>query len=147
MASSIRFCRWRVLPACNVGLVALFVAIPLLLNRWSHSGGKMSNAIRPDDTQLKVYTMLVDQIQKYNTILWQFPAAVLAANFLALDKFSPRPHILFCVAALDCILAYVFQRLVAQQKAIIKASRNMESVLKLTSYAEFVPNFGSSRFH
>jgi hypothetical protein len=96
---------------------------------------------KPDDTQLKLYALLVDQLQKYTTILWQFPTALLAANAFALDKFEAQPWMMFALGAIDGVLAYAFHRLVIQQRAIISATKVAEAILSETTCQAFIPKF------
>lgn len=101
----------------------------------------MPNGNSPVDNQLKLYGLLVEQLHKYVTVFWQFPLALLAANFFALDKFLSHPKILFVVSLVDCVLVFAFHRLVLNQRCIIKAIRGAEKDLR-ASYPKFVPEFG-----
>jgi len=99
-----------------------------------------------DDIQIKLYGMLVDQLHKYVTVFWQFPLALLVANFLALDKFLTHPKILLAVSVLDGILVYAFQRFVINQRAIIAAIKRAEKIIASTTYEPFVPKFVPVKF-
>lgn len=98
-----------------------------------------------DDTQLKLYAMLVDQLGKYTTILWQFPTALLAANAFALDKFLAQPLMMLALAIIDSVLTYALHRLVIQQGAIITATKTSEAVLRESTYEAFIPKFSTTR--
>ena len=102
----------------------------------------------PDiETRLKFYQLLVDQLQKYNTILWQFPATILAANVFALDKFLQHPGVLLGIAFLDMVFCYALQRLVIQQEAIIRATQAAEkALLENPDYQVFIPKFMRRKF-
>jgi hypothetical protein len=101
----------------------------------------MPNGNKPDDIQLKLYTMLVEQLHKYVTIFWQFPLALLVANFLASDKFLCHPRIMVGVSLVDCVFVYAFHRLVINSRSIITAIRNAESILRTSGYDAFIPEF------
>lgn len=105
----------------------------------------MSDDKKIDDTQLKLYAMLVDQLQKYTTILWQFPTALLAANAFVLDKFLVQPFMLLAVAITDGVLTYALHRLVIQQRAIIDATKASEAILKESTYEAFIPKFSTTK--
>jgi len=105
----------------------------------------MPDNIKIDDTQLKLYQLLVDQHQKHATILWQFPTALFAANAFALDKFQAHPWMLLAVAAVDGVLTYAYQRLVIQQRAISKASKAAEALFSESGYDLFIPKFSKAR--
>ena len=100
---------------------------------------------KTDDTQLKLYQLLVDQHQKLGTILWQFPTALLAANAFALDKFHAQPWMLLAVAAIDGVLSYAYHRVVIQQRAISKATKAAEALFSKSGYDLFIPKFSSAR--
>jgi hypothetical protein len=106
----------------------------------------MPNETKPDDIQLKLYAMLVEQLHKYVTIFWQFPLALLTVNFFALEKFLSHPKILVVVSAVDCVLVYAFHRLLINQRAMLAAAKRAEETLRATSYEAFIPKFGPSKF-
>ncbi|MFA6922210.1 MAG: hypothetical protein WC216_10225 [Gallionella sp.] len=105
----------------------------------------MSDEKKIDDTQLKLYAMLVDQLQKYTTIFWQFPTALLAANAFVLDKFLAQPFMMLALAIIDGVLAYALHRLVIQQRTIISATKASEAILRESTYEAFIPKFSNTR--
>lgn len=96
-----------------------------------------------DSNLIELYSLLIDQLQKYNSILWQFPIAIMAANTFALDKLLEQPLILLCVAVIDAVLIYALRNLVRQQQAIISATKSVEENLKKTIHRKAIPNFES----
>jgi hypothetical protein len=100
---------------------------------------------KPDDTQLKLYDMLLDQLQKHTTIFWQFPVALFAADFLAVDKFLRHPKLLFGIFLINLALVYAFHCMVFYQSAIIDATRLAESRLRETN-KDFIPQYGGKRY-
>lgn len=52
------------------------------------------------EMEQKLYALLVDQLTKYNTIIWQFPTALLAANAFAIDKAHDKPLALLVLLVL-----------------------------------------------
>ena len=92
------------------------------------------------DDDLRLYLALVDQIQKYNTILWQVPTALMAANLLALDRFANNGGVLLVLAIFDAVLIFAFYRLVQQQSILIRTSRQAEKALS-GAHAQYVPAF------
>jgi hypothetical protein len=97
--------------------------------------------MEPNDVQLKLYTLLVEQLHKYVTVFWQFPLALLVTNFLAADKFLQHPPVMFLLALIDCVFVYAFHRLVKNSDDIILALKKAEQNLKRTAYVEFIPEF------
>lgn len=96
--------------------------------------------LEENDNKIKLYNLLVDQIQKYNTIIWQVPTALVAANFFALDKFLGNPTLLLVLSIFNAVLIYAYHRMIIQQRAIINASQNAEDELKKV-YQTFIPEF------
>lgn len=101
---------------------------------------------KPDEMQLKLYDMAVEQLHKYVTVFWQFPLALLAANFLASDKFVRHPKIMFGVSLVDCVFVYAFHRLVKNADVIILACQRAEDFFKTTDYEAFIPKFEPPKF-
>ena len=96
------------------------------------------------DNHIKLYTALVDQLQKYNTIIWQGPTALIVANFFALDKFSSNPLLLFVLFIFNAILIYSFHRMIINQRAIIDATKMAEDELRKT-FDIFIPKFSEPK--
>ena len=105
----------------------------------------MPDTTKIDDTQVKLYALLVDQHQKHATIIWQFPTALLAANAFALDKFQAHPWMLLVVAAIDGVLTYAHHRVVIQLRAISRATKLSEALLSQNGYEVFIPKFSSAK--
>lgn len=92
---------------------------------------------------VKLYTALVDQLQRYNTVIWQAPTALLAANVLALDKFRAVPAAVVALSFLNAAIIFAFFKMVVQQQRIIEATRRAEDILK-THFNAFIPVFRPS---
>lgn len=95
------------------------------------------------EIQVKLYLGLVDQLQKYSAIFWQFPTALLAANLFAIDKFISNPWVLLATAVVNGVLIFAYHKLVRTQRAIIDATQKAEDVLR-TTYGDFIPVFQQS---
>ena len=104
----------------------------------------MTNDAKPDDNQIKLYALLVDQIQKYNSIIWQVPTALIAANFFAIDRFSSNPWPLLALFVFNSVLIYAFHRMVTQQRAVISAAKYSEVELRKV-YDAFIPSFSDAK--
>lgn len=96
------------------------------------------------DEQLRLYSLLIDQIQKYNSIVWQIPTALLVADVLALQQLEARPVALVGVAVVSSALTFAYYRMAVAQGTIIDAARNAEAVLR-KEHAGFVPTFIPTR--
>lgn len=105
--------------------------------------GNGNDLKEPSETAIKLYSLLVDQIQKHTTVLWQFPVALLAADAFALDKLAEKPLAMFLVGLSNFALAYSFLRLVMQQRCIIDATKLVEKDWQSGFYKTYIPNFSS----
>ena len=90
----------------------------------------MSREKVPIDEQIRLYSLLVDQLQRYNSLIWQIPTGLLVANVLAIDKFQFNSCFLFCLSVFNYVLIYIFHRMLVQQEAIKKATQLAEKKLK-----------------
>src|SRR5262245_61781192 len=105
----------------------------------------MTSKKKLKDEHLKLYAILVEQLHKYAAIHWQFPIALLAANFFVLEKFNSEPLTMLVVSVLDGFLVFSFHRLVAHQRKIIAATKKTEDFIKQTSFRDFVPEFSKNK--
>jgi hypothetical protein len=97
------------------------------------------------DIRLRMYGLLVDQLQKYNSIIWQAPTALVVANILALEKLVGHPILLLCVWIFNWAFIIAFYRTVTRQKTIITTTRRAESALRQEQgFSDFIPDFGTS---
>jgi hypothetical protein len=98
-----------------------------------------------DDTQLKLYQLLVDQHQKLGVIVWQLPTALLVANAFVMDKFQAQPWILLALALIDGVLTYAYHRTAIQQRAIGAATKAAEEFFIKSGYDMFIPKFTTAK--
>jgi hypothetical protein len=96
---------------------------------------------------MKLYGFLIDQLTKYNTIIWQVPTALFAANILVFDKMIDKPYfpyLLLSIVIFNSSLIFAFHKMIVQQRAIIDAVRKAEKSI-VVEYADFIPNFKISK--
>lgn len=94
--------------------------------------------------KIELYKLLLDQIQKYNTILWQFPTILSIANIIALfsirDLNTIDANAITVFAIADLGLAYAFTKMVITQSKIIDTAKEAEEELRnIRGYENFVP--------
>jgi hypothetical protein len=100
------------------------------------------------NTEIRLYSLLIDQLQKYNSILWQAPAALFTANLLALGgKLLDQPSTAIAVAIFNGAFILALYRIVRAQETLIKTMRASEKALRNTDFQTYVPNFEESRFY
>ena len=90
--------------------------------------------------EIKLYSLLVDDILKYQATIWQIPTALVIGNFLALEKFISNPYPLIALALFNLGLIFVFYRMVKSQRRIIEATANAENKLR-PLFGDFLPTF------
>ena len=96
------------------------------------------------ENKIKLYIGLVDQVQKYSAIFWQFPTALLATNLFAFEKFVSHPGVLLGTTVLNGVLIFAYYKLVRTHRAIIEATQRAEAVLR-APYGDFIPTFPDSK--
>lgn len=103
----------------------------------------MNNKDKELENKIKLYNLLVDQIQKYNTILWQFPALLSAANFVILPQLLKYPVLLVALPILNFPLIYAFRRMIGRQQTIILCTKEVEKDLRRSykKYINYIPDF------
>ncbi len=106
----------------------------------------MSPNIENIDKQIELYSLLVDQIQKYNSIIWQAPTALVIANLLVIENFISSPILLLVISIFNFGLIYAFNRMIIQQRAIINSTKTVEKLLR-NKYPEFIPRFSKTKLH
>lgn len=96
------------------------------------------------DNQIKLYGFLVDQLTKYNTIIWQIPTALFVANILVLDKMISTPYFILPIIIFNGSIIFAFYKMIIQQRTIIDSVKKAESELKV-EYPNFIPDFKVSK--
>ena len=90
---------------------------------------------------MELYSVLVGQVQNYNSIIWQVPMALVAANFVALDySTSQNPWALFALVVFNFAIIYAFYKMTVRQRAIIMATKAVEARLG-SDYGDCIPKF------
>jgi hypothetical protein len=110
------------------------------MNRSLEAVGKMPPNDPHLDVKLKLYGLLIDQFQKYNTILWQAPAALVAANTFALDRLRDKPSILLALAIFNGAFIYALWRVVGASRRIIDTMKTAQEDL-LRDFPSYIPKF------
>jgi hypothetical protein len=72
-----------------------------------------------DDKML--YGWYSDENHKYNTLIWQFPAAIVGLNILAFDKFGFGSSPLIYMALINFVLLYCVAKHVYHQRCFTSA--------------------------
>lgn len=114
------------------------------LTHQEEEGLNMTTDARPDDAQIRLYGLLLDQLTKYNTVIWQFPTALAAVNILVLDRLPEEPYALIAIAIFNAVLIFALHKLNVQHRAIIATTRQAEAELTKV-FPSFIPQFPTSR--
>ncbi len=101
---------------------------------------ELDTSVHLRDREIKLYELIVDQLHRYGSIIWQLPTALVAANLLAFQHASHLPLVLIGIALFNGAMIYVLHRMTTQQRALIEAARNAEAALGV-HYPGFVPSF------
>ena len=92
------------------------------------------------DNEIKLYGLLIDQILKYQSTLWQIPIALLVANIIVIGNFVCNPFPLMALLLFNFGIILIMHRMIKHQRQIINATENAEEKLQ-PIYGEFLPSF------
>ena len=97
------------------------------------------------DELMAVYGQYVESVRHYNTIIWQFPAAFITYNVLALYYFKPYPSMLLTLSVVNFAMLHSLFKHIHNQGILFGATRAFESYLESRIPSELVPKFGTSK--
>jgi hypothetical protein len=89
-----------------------------------------------NETELKLYSILVKQFQGYQSLIWQIPTALLVANFFVLEKFYNKSIPLIALL-FNFGLIFVFQRMIINQHLIMMSLRSAEKKIR-DNFPDFI---------
>ena len=78
---------------------------------------------------LTLYNIYQTAISYYTNIIWAFPAAFFALNFVAWGQLKETPRLGLVMAILNFLFLQAFCKLVRNQRAVVKALTSTERVL------------------
>ncbi len=90
---------------------------------------------------LELYRIYSDDKQRYDTIIWQFPTALVTVNILAINFFLDKPYLLLFISLANFVLLHSLFKHVYHQKAIIKALKTIGDKLRECNFGDIIPNF------
>jgi len=93
-----------------------------------------------NENEIKLYNILVDQLLRYQSTLWQIPIALLVANFIVISNFIGNPHPLIALLLFNFGMILIMHRMIKHQRKIIEATNKAEEKLK-ENYQNFLPKF------
>jgi hypothetical protein len=96
-----------------------------------------------EENEIKLYTLLVDELFKHHTNIWQIPTALITVNFLVLNIFQLQWYPLTALLVFNAGMIFVFCQLVNSQKQIINTIKLAEDALD-PSFRAFLPKVKSS---
>ena len=101
----------------------------------------MSENMNNVDNILKLYGIYSNDLQKYSTIIWQFPTALVTVNILAINFFIDKPQLLLFIPLVNFVLLHSLFKQVHIQRALINALRKIEGKLREHYDQDMIPNF------
>lgn len=83
---------------------------------------------------LKLYELLLRDLQKFDGVLWQFPLALVSGNFLVVIQYFREPSlknpiILLGLAVIDLLFMFNLLKHLDTRKAIVEATMKTEKYL------------------
>ncbi|MBN8568986.1 MAG: hypothetical protein J0M18_05105 [Ignavibacteria bacterium] len=96
------------------------------------------------EVEVKLYSLLINQLHNYEKNIWQIPIALIVGNFVALEKFPLNVIILISIAIFNGGVIFVLGRMMKSQRVIIEAVKKCESRLN-EHYQDFLPDFSVNK--
>ena len=93
------------------------------------------------DGILQIYKIYSDDNQKYMSIIWQFPAAIISINIISINYFLNKPQILFFISLANFVLLHSLFKQAHHQKVIINALKKIEVSLREHYDKNMIPDF------
>jgi len=104
--------------------------------------------LKKDETPVDnrtLYDWYASENHKYNTLIWQFPAAILALNILAWEKIGGHPATLLSMFLINLVLVLCVSKHVWHQKQFTRALKKINEEFK--KYPDlYVVEFKHGRF-
>ena len=97
------------------------------------------------ENEIKLYGLLVDQLFRHQSIIWQMPTALISVNLIAIYNFHHSPGPLAALWLFNAAMIFVFCQMVRAQMKIVQTIVRAESVLGL-SYPDFLPKISMPRY-
>ncbi len=98
------------------------------------------------ENKIQLYSLLINQIQKYNTIFWQFPTILSVANLVSIVQLKDYPPLLLGLSLLNLPLIFAFYKMRVRQKTIINRAKAAEKdLLSYREYSEYIPEFSEAK--
>lgn len=91
------------------------------------------------ENEIKLYSLLVDELFRHQTNIWQIPTALISVNLVAIYNFQSQWVPLAVLCIFNAGLIFVFCQMVKAQMKIIDTIKKAEEKLKPTFLA-FLPN-------
>lgn len=101
----------------------------------------------PNNTEkiLELYGIYSDDNRRYDTIIWQFPTALITVNILAINFFLNEPLVLLFIPFANFVLLHSLFKHIYHQRALVKALKQMEKQLREYFCENMVPDFEPKR--
>lgn len=77
-----------------------------------------------------LYTWYSDENHKYNTLIWQFPAAIVALNILAFEKIGSSAWLLLAMWLINTVLLSCVAKHAYHQKCFTSALQSINDVIR-----------------
>lgn len=100
------------------------------------------NNTNQTDNEVKLYSLLVDELFKHHTNIWKIPTVLITVNFLVIYQFQSQWYPLIALFVFNAGMIFVFFQLVKSQKQIIDTIKSSEDALDPTFHA-FLPRVKS----
>ena len=96
---------------------------------------------------LDLYKTYSDDLKKFDTICWQFPLALVSANFIAFNWFSGDLFYLLALSILNFLFLLPLMKHVHLRSCIVDALDNIGKFLKTSFDQKYIADFSPVKKH
>ncbi len=90
------------------------------------------------ESKIKLYSLLVDELFRHQTNIWQTPTALVSVNFVVIHSFKCQCYPLIALFIFNAGMVFVFCQMVKSQYRIMDTIKNAEATFNPT-LAAFLP--------
>ena len=94
--------------------------------------------INQAESKIKLYSLLVDELFRHQTNIWQIPTALASVNFLVIHSFQSQRYPLFALLIFNAGIVFVFYQMVESQYKIMDTIKKAEDAFN-PMLAVFLP--------
>ncbi len=97
-----------------------------------------------DNNEIRLYSLLIDELFRHQNTIWQIPTALLVANFIVLINYQCNSAFLTVLWLFNAGMLYVLGNMIISQRKIVDTIDKAEKKLK-SKYSDYLPQIKSNK--